>query len=361
MRIVVTGATGNIGTAVLRRLGADGHELTGVARRLPDPDGEADDLGVDWQRVDWRSIDLTADTAVSGLTEAFRGADAVVHLAWGFQPSHDLRQLAELGVGGTHRVLAAITAAGVPHLVHLSSLGVYSPKHDDAPVDESWPTDGVPTSPYSRHKVAAERLLDEHEADGPGTLVTRLRPGIVGQAAASSAQMRYGLPGIVPAGLLRLLPVLPLDRSLRVSMVHAGDVADAVARVLDQRAVGAFNLAADPPITTDRIAEALGARPVHVPSGVLHWLAWLSWRAHLQPIDGGWLDMAFALPLLDSGRARRELGWAPTKDAVEVLHEVVENMRRHTAGPTPVLRERTVPQALKDFATRGPVDERDRP
>lgn len=150
MRIAVTGASGNIGTAVRRRLAADDHELIGLARRPPSPSGG--------DPVRWTSVDLTQDAAVSELTEAFRGADAVVHLAWGFQPSHDLAYLESLGVGGTRRVLEAVAAAGVPHLVHVSSVGAYSPKRDDEPVDESWPTEGIPTSRYSVHKAAAERL-----------------------------------------------------------------------------------------------------------------------------------------------------------------------------------------------------------
>ena len=104
-------------------------------------------------------------------------------------PSGDY--LAELGVGGTGRVLDAVTDAGVPHLVHMSSVGAYSPKRDDSPVDET----GRPTacrSMYSRHKVAAERLLDLLEGDAPETVVARIRPGIVGQRNAGSALLRYG-------------------------------------------------------------------------------------------------------------------------------------------------------------------------
>ncbi|HJR37540.1 MAG TPA: NAD-dependent epimerase/dehydratase family protein [Nocardioidaceae bacterium] len=358
MRIAVTGATGNIGTALLRRLVRDGgHQIVGLARRLPD-DPEVAPGG---KSVEWQSVDLTDDDSVRRLTEAFRGADAVVHLAWGFQPSHDLKYLEELGVGGTGRVLEAVTTSAVPHLVHMSSVGAYSPKSDDAHVDESWPTGGVRTSRYSVHKAAAERLLDQHEAAGYGTLISRMRPGIVGQRTAGSALLRYGVPAIVPSAVLDHIPVLPLDRGLRIPMVHADDVADAIVRELERKVGGAFNLSAEPPITTDRIAEVLGARPIHVPSRVVRAAMSAAWHARLQQVDTGWLDMGFALPLLDCSRASRELGWSPRVDAVTVLREVIDGMRETAAARTPVLRHRSVPRALRDFVRRGPVGERDRP
>lgn len=354
MRIVVTGATGNIGTAVLRRLARDDHELVGLARRVPDGPVASG------RPVAWRLADLTR-VHPDDLADAFRGADAVVHLAWGFQPSHDLDYLRELGVGGTQRVVDAVGAAGVPHLVHMSSLGTYAPRRDDTPVDESWPSDGVPTSRYSRHKAAAERILDDVEADETVKTVTRLRPGVVGQRSAGSALLRYGVPGIVPARALNWLPVLPLDRGLRISIVHSDDVADAVARVLDQGACGAFNLAAASPLTAADIADALGAPLVHVPSGVLRYAVSAGWNLRLQQLDTGWVDMAFALPLLDSTRARTELGWLPTTDAAGVIREVIEGMRTAAAGPTEALRRRTVSGTVGDALRRGPVARRARP
>jgi UDP-glucose 4-epimerase len=358
MRIAVTGATGNIGSALLRRIISDGgHSIVGLARRLPDEPSQALGGGA----VEWRSVDLTEEAASGALTEAFRGAEAVVHLAWGFQPSHDLRYLEQLGVDGTRRVLQAVTDSAVPHLVHMSSVGAYSPKSDDAPVDETWPTGGVRSSRYSVHKAAAERLLDEYEAAGHGTLISRMRPGIVGQRAAGSALLRYGVPAIVPSKALDHVPVLPLDRRLQIPMVHADDVADAIMRELKRRAGGPFNLAAEPPITTDRIAEVLNARPIHVPSPILRAAMSAAWHARLQQVDTGWLDMGFALPLLDCSRAYRELDWSPSFDAMTVLREVIEGMREGASARTPVLRPRTVPRALLDLVRRGPVGERDRP
>jgi UDP-glucose 4-epimerase len=355
MKIVITGATGNIGTALVRALSAEGqHQLTGLARRPPE-------RSATHSAVRWQSVDLTREASSADLRAAFRGADAVVHLAWGFQPSHDIAYLEELGVGGTRRVVAAAVAEGVPHLVHMSSVGAYSPKVDDRPVDEDWPTGGVPGSPYSAHKSAAERLLDAHGATGQSPRVTRMRPGIVGQREAGSALLRYGVPGFVPAKALGMLPVLPLDRALAIPMVHADDVADAIVRALQRQAYGAFNLAAEPAIRPHHIGAALDARVVHVPSRVLRAAMNATWHAHVQKLDPGWLDLGMAVPLMDTGRAADVLGWSPAVDAGEVLVETVAGLLTASSGSTAVLRPRTMLGAMRDLVRRGPITRRPRP
>jgi nucleoside-diphosphate-sugar epimerase len=355
VRIVVTGASGNVGSALLRRLvGSGRHDVLGIARRIPDAVEPFD-------AVDWRSIDLTDSAATGELVQAFEGADAVVHLAWGFQPSHDLAFLEELGVGGTRRVLDAVAGADVPHLVHMSSVGAYSPKQDDEPVGETWPTGGVPSSPYSRHKATAERLLDSHEQAHPGRLVTRLRPGIVGQRSAGSALLRYAVPGVVPARVIGHVPVLPLDRRLTIPMVHSDDVADAVERVVEGRVPGPFNLAADPPVTTAAIAGVLGARLVHVPAPVLRVALTLAWKARVEQLDPGWLDLGFAVPLMDTSKASVELGWVAKVNALSVLEEVVSGMRDSASDATPVLRPRSVQSQVLGALKDGPVSYRREP
>src|ERR671933_523220 len=283
MRIVVTGLSGNVGTALLRRLGAEGgHEITGICRRPPE--------GEPYQLARWVALDLAQEGAEQRLREVFAGADAVVNLAWGFQPSHVTDYLDRVGVGGTAAVLAAADAAGVAHLVHISSLGAYSPGPSPAPsgtdaegrpvrVDEAWPADGIESLAYSKEKAAAERLLDEYEKNGPGRLViTRMRPALVVQGDAGSAILRYGLPAFLPSSVLRLVKVLPLDPSLVLQAVHTPDVSDAIARALERRVGGAFNLAADPPLAASDIADALGAVMVPVPRQVLRTLVAASWR-----------------------------------------------------------------------------------
>lgn len=354
MRIVVTGASGNVGSALLRVLTRDQqHDVVGVVRRT-----DAQPVGVG--TVEWVQADL-AESCGPRLTEAFRGADAVVHLVWGFQPSHDVAYLERLGVGGTRQVAEAVAAAGVPHLVHQSSIGAYSPGVGPGLVSEDYPTDGIPGSPYSAHKVAAERFLDVFEAENPDIVVTRTRPGIVGQRSAGSALLRYGLPALAPALVLRALPLLPLDRRLAIPMVHADDLADAFLRVLTQRAGGAFNLAAPTPVTVEHVAAALGARHLQVPAGVVRRAAELSWRAHLQPVDPGWLDLAYGVPLLDTTRARDQLGWEARTDAPDVLDEVVAGMRSRALDESPPLRRRTVARSLARALRAGPVSRRREP
>jgi nucleoside-diphosphate-sugar epimerase len=358
VRIVVTGLSGNLGTALLRRL-ADGgaeHDLLGVCRRPPAPREPYD-------RARWAALDLASPTAAAALRPLLDGVDAVVHLAWLFQPSHDVGYLERTGVGGTRAVLQACVEAGVPHLVHVSSLGVYSPGPSDVAgprVSENWPRDGIASHAYSLHKAWAERVLDDHPADR-APIVTRLRPALVLQRRAAGALLRYGVPGWVPAAALRLLPVLPLDRALVVQAVHADDVAAAVDAALARRPGGAFNLAAEPPITADDLASAFGARLLPVPRPLLRALVALTWHARLQPLDPGWLDLAFTTPLMDSGRARRDLDWAPAVGSLDALRELVAALTSAAGDDaSPVLRRRTVPGAARDLIRRGPVGTRPR-
>jgi nucleoside-diphosphate-sugar epimerase len=349
MRILVTGASGNVGTALLKRLVPAGHEVVGLARRVPAPVGP-------YAGVSWAAVDLTSPTATDRVADLARGADAVVHLAWGFQPTHDPAYLLRLDVGGTGAVVDAALEAGVPHVVHMSSVGAYSARTRDVPVTESWPVAGIPSLPYSQHKAAAESLLDDVERRyGSAVTVARVRPSLIGQRAAGSALLRYTVPSLLPGAALRWLPVLPLDRSLAVQLLHADDVADAVVRILDQRAQGAYNLASDEVLRVPEIAAALGARPVHVPYRALRAAASVTWQARLQPVSPGWLDLAYSAPLLDSGRARSQLGWMPTRTAPSVLAEVLDGMRHSSGTASQVLRpSRWIDSAVR-LVRKGPV------
>ncbi len=329
MRVVVVGATGNVGTSLLDALAADDsvESVLGVSRRLPQ-------LTV--PKVQWAVADVSADD----LEPHFRGADAVVHLAWLIQPSRRLDVLEATNVHGSRRVFEAAAAAGVPTLVYASSVGAYShgPK-DRAGVDESWPTDGIPSSFYARHKAAVERLLDAFEADHPHVRVVRLRPGLIFKRNAASGIHRLFLGPLVPGRLLRpsLLPAVPRTDRLVFQAVHTADVAEAYRLALHADVRGAFNIAADPVLDGDELARIVGAKAVPVPPAVLRAAADLSWRARLQPTPPGWVDLAFSVPVLNTGRARRELGWAPRHTSAEALLDLLGGFADAAQLPTPPL------------------------
>jgi UDP-glucose 4-epimerase len=354
MRIAITGASGNIGTALLRRLAADPdpYQVIGIARRVPD------DV-VPYDSVSWHSVDLAEPDAADRLAPALTGVDAVVHLAWGFQPSHNLDYLYRLAVGGTASVVKAAQAAGVRHLVHMSSVGAYSAAPRQR-VDESAARDGIESLAYSKHKAEAERLLDAYErrAGTSKMVITRLRPGFVVQPDAASALLRYGLPGYVPAKILALLPILPLDRKLSIPVVHSDDLADAIVRVIQRRPAGAFNFAGEPPLTRDDVAAALGARPVQLPAKVLSMLAGIGWHARLQALDPGWIDLAFSVPLLNTTRARTELDWTPAVDTRAALSMTIEAMKNRQGMDSPVLRVRSGVDQLRKLLSSGPLGNR---
>jgi nucleoside-diphosphate-sugar epimerase len=342
----VVGASGNVGTALLRRL-ADApavDETVGVSRRPP-PDTPP-------YRTRWAARDIGG--SVNDLVEVFRGADAVVHLAWQIQPSQQPETLRRSNVIGSRNVADAVVRAGVPALVYASSVGVYSParsKHDR--VDERYPRDGVPGSLYSRQKAVVERLLDRVERDNPSLRVVRLRPGLIFQHDAGGQITRYFLGPLAPVSLLRWrrVPVLPLPRNLRVQCVHAADVADAYARAITSDARVAFNVATEPVLDPATIARALGGRPVPVPSSLLTWAAATTWITRLQPTDPGWVWLGMKAPLMDASRARTELGWAPRFDAVTALTDLIDGMAAGAGTGSPALRPRAaVPDRLAELA-----------
>jgi UDP-glucose 4-epimerase len=330
VRVVVTGATGNVGTSVLRSLSLHGDiaEIVGIARRLP---------ALEVPKTEW----LVADIVRDDLVDLFKGADVVVHLAWAIQPSRDEATLHAVNVDGSARVFDAVARAKVPALVYASSVGAYSPGPKDEPgVAESWPTNGIPTSFYARHKAAVERLLDRFEQEHPETRCVRLRPGLIFKTGAASEQRRYFAGPLVPTFLMhpRFIPVVPDTPRLRFQAVHADDVAQAycLAAVNDD-ARGAYNVAAEPVLDPDRLAQLLGARKLPVPPQLLRGAAALTWRLRLQPSPEGWVDMAFGVPVMNTSRIRDELGWQPRKTAGEALLELLHGMRKQDGADTPPL------------------------
>ncbi|HEX8868495.1 MAG TPA: NAD-dependent epimerase/dehydratase family protein [Lentzea sp.] len=285
MRIVVTGGSGNVGTALRRHI-------------------DFEDAGVDVR-------------ALSSLSDAVRGADVVVHLAWAVKPTDH-----QTNVDGSEHVLAACIKEEVGHLICASSVAAYAPAARYERVDESWPVTGIPGSTYSAHKVRLEEMISRYPL--PCTVI---RPCGIAQASAAQQLRRWLLSPWLSPRLLPYLP-MPLWNGLRLQLVHSDDVARAIVEIARRRALGAFNLAAEPVLTAPMIADLVGAGRLPVPYPVIEKLAGATARIGLQPLTPEWVRMADQAPLVRATRAHQDLEWWPEHNARDVLSEVVTAMGR---------------------------------
>ncbi|MFD7258257.1 NAD-dependent epimerase/dehydratase family protein [Streptomyces sp. NPDC059874] len=347
LRVVVVGGTGNVGTSVVRALAEDPAvgSVTGLARRVPD-----------WRprKTSWRAADIEPGGA--DLVPLFVGADAVIHLAWKFQPTHHPAETWHTNVLGGIRVFEAVAAAGVPVLVYASSVGAYSPGPKDRTVDESWPTHGWPQAAYTREKAYLERVLDVYERDHPEIRVVRMRPGFLFKRASASEQRRIFAGRLLPGSLVRpgLIPAVPDLPGLRFQALHTDDAAAAYRAAVLLPVRGAFNLAAEPPLDAALLARTLRARSLRMPAEPVRAALAAAWRLHLVPASPDLFDAVLRLPLMDSARARRELSWRPEHSSVGAVEEFLAGLRSGAGMATAPLApdRRGRPSALSLLTAR---------
>jgi UDP-glucose 4-epimerase len=328
MKVVVVGATGNVGTSVVEALAADPAvtEIVGVSRRTPSL----------WQPAKTRFE--AAEVRSPEIAQHLQGADAVVLLAWAFQPTHRPLETWDINVLGSINALEAAAEAGVATVVYASSLAAYSPgpgRH----VDESWPTHSTPTAAYGREKAYLERYLDAYELRHPEIRVVRMRTCFIFKRSSASEQRRIFAGPLVPRALLRpgRLPVVPLPAGLRFQAMHGDDAGEAYRLALLSDARGAYNVAADPIIDGEGIGKLLEARAVQLPKQAVSAAMASAWRLRLIPADESLLKLFLSLPTLDASRIRTELGWEPRHSGTDALREVMEAMAEGEGGPTPPL------------------------
>ena len=344
MRVVITGATGNIGTSVIERLAEEDAvtEIVGVARRRP----------TEWSPPKTRWV--SADVATDDLSEAVRGADALIHLAWIFQPTHRPLATWKNNVLGSIRVFEAAASAGVRALIHASSIAAYSGRRGDGRVTEDWPTHSLPTAAYGREKAYLERVLDTIERDHRELRVVRMRTAFIFQRSSAEEQRRIFLGPLVPTSQLRpgMVPLVPDMPGLQLQALHASDAAEAYRLALVNDVRGAFNIAAEPVLDAAALAELLGARIVKIPAWAPRAALSAAWRLRAVPVPPELFDLALLMPVLDTTRARTELGWEPKIDALDAVREVLEGMQEGAGGVTPPLAGNAGgPRRGKELAT----------
>jgi len=328
LTVAVTGPTGEIGRAFLGALerSSEVGRVLGMARRPFHPATQG------LQKVSYRRGDVLDRGAVADLV---KDADVVVHLAFIIMGGPE--ETSAVNMDGSRNVFEAAASAGVKRLVYASSVAAYGFHGDNPqPLTEEVPARGSAGHYYSAQKAEVETIL--HEAlSGSSTAAYVLRPCIVGGPDAPLlidslpyTQISERLPGPVLRlldGVPILKPVLP-DPGVPFQLVHHDDVASAMrAAVLGRGAPGIYNLAGAGQLTVKQLAEELGWYSIPVPELAIDVVAEMVGRLGFLPAQAQWVA-AFREPvIMDTTKARRELRWRPTHDALQTLRETIAAAR----------------------------------
>jgi UDP-glucose 4-epimerase len=328
LNVAVTGPTGEIGKALMAELERRDEvgEVLGMARRAFDPAEEG------WRKVAYRRGDILDRGALAAL---FDGADVAVHLAFAIFGSRE--ETRKVNLEGTRNVFETAIRAGVQRLVYASSVAAYGfHPENPQPLTEDVPARGSDSFYYSAQKAELEDLLDELLL-GSGVEAYVFRPCVVAGPRATMLveqtvdAVRIGDPvPLLRKGLEKLpllTPVLP-DPGVPIQLVHHDDVARAMAAAIGgDGPPGVYNLAGEGEVQISDVARALGWRSVPLPSPAVS--VGTAAARHLT-FTSPRLEWATALDtpvLMDTAKARRELGWEPRCDAEETLAQTVLGAR----------------------------------
>jgi nucleoside-diphosphate-sugar epimerase len=321
LTVAVTGPTGEIGMSAVDALEADPRvkRVLGMARRPFDPAAHG------WTKTEYRQGDILDRDSVNDLV---KDADVVVHLAYILFGSRE--ESRQVNLEGTRNVFEATVAASrARRLVYTSSVAAYGYHADNpVPLTEDAPTRGSEEHYYSAQKAECEELLHE-VTDGTDLEVYVLRPCIVAgpRATALADSMPWRavsdkLPQAVrsvAAAVPGLKPVLP-DPGLPLQLVHHDDVAAAIAAAaVGEGKPGAYNIAADDTVSFTELAKALGAYAVPVPHAAVVAAVRAMNALPLLPAQAEWLNAVRTPMVMDIGRARDELGFAPKYSSADTL------------------------------------------
>jgi nucleoside-diphosphate-sugar epimerase len=321
LTVAVTGPTGTFGSGLVPLLQDEPRveRVLGLARRPFDPAERG------WTKMTYRRGDVRdPDT----LREAFAGADVVVHLAFLITGNASRETTRAINVEGTLNVFRAAAEAGAHRFVYASSIAAYG-FHRDNPIGmtEDWPVRPAARLFYAQEKAEVEELLAAEAAEHPELALYLLRPPVV--LGPNTLGAKDLLPGpLAPLGRRiaeaanRRLPVpVPLVvPTMPVQFVHEDDVGRALLLcVLGAGPPGPYNIAGDGVLTAVDVAREYGALPIPVPAAPAELAARAISRLPFLPPAAEWVE-AFSHPaIMDTTKAREQLGWRPRYSGLEAL------------------------------------------
>jgi nucleoside-diphosphate-sugar epimerase len=332
LTVAITGPTGDIGRALVRALERSPSigEIRGMARRPIDPE-------YGFRTLEYRQGDVLNRDDVERFVE---GADVVVHLAFIILGSHD--ETRAINLEGSRNVFEAAIACGAQRLVYASSVAAYGFYPDNPqPLTEDVPPRGTDSFYYSAQKAELERLLADFTS-GVDIDTYVFRPCIVAGPDAllmvdniPYVRMAGSLPGAARRlfdGLPLLKPVIP-DPGVTYQLVHHDDVATAIrAAIQGKGEAGIYNLAATGELTLSDLASEMGYYAIPVPELAIDATAQIASRLPFMPPEADWIHALRVPTIMDTTKARRQLGWKPKHTGRDALREMVAALRAERRG-----------------------------
>jgi len=330
LTVAVTGPTGTFGFGLVPLLEAEPRvgRMVGIARRPFDPSEHG------WTTMEYRRGDVRDPDA---LREAFAGSDVVVHLAFMITGTASAQTIRAINVDGTLNAFRAARDAGAGRFVYASSVAAYG-FHRDNPVGmrEDWPVRPAVRLFYAQEKAELEQLLQDEARAGPGPALYLVRPPIVLGPHVIGAKM--AVPGPVATAGRRVLDTLArlpvpfptVAPDTKLQFIHEDDVGLALLKcVLGDGPPGAYNIAGDGVVTGADVARELGLAPVPIPAGAVYAAARTASslpKLPFAPPAADWIEAVSHPAIVDTSKAKRELGWHPRYTGLEALRDTLRRV-----------------------------------
>ena len=323
-RSLLTGATGFVGAAVLRRLQTAGHCVRALVRKNS-PRGNLAGLEVECVEGDLRDA--------ASVARAMAGIDAVFHVAADYRLwARDPGEIRRSNLEGTRHVMEAALRAGVKRVVYTSSVATLAPRADGSPADETVSiAESAAIGAYKQSKVAAEALVRRMVAEQglPAVIVNPstpigprdIKPTPTGRIIVEAASGR--MPGYVDTAL---------------NLVHVDDVAAGHLAAFERGRIGELYILGGENVALARmlaeIARIAGRRPprLNIPRRAVYPIAFfaeaaarITGREPFVTLDG--VRMAAHRMVFSSAKAERELGYK-SRPYGEALGEAVAWFRQ---------------------------------
>ncbi|SFR50882.1 SDR family oxidoreductase [Litoreibacter janthinus] len=300
-RILITGAAGAVGQALMQELAGTGHEVIATDLRRPTlPDG-----------VRFEVLDVTTDAPdhVIGAVKP----DTVVHLASIVSPPKNSTREFEydVDVNGSRAVIGACVTHGVGRIVVTSSGAAYGYHADNAvPLTETDPIRGNEAFPYSHHKRLVEEMLAEARRDHPELQQVILRVGTV---------LGAGVENQITA--LFRSPKLLMLRGYESPFVFiwTKDLARILLRAATNGPAGIFNVAGDGALGLPDLAKAMGKPLRQLPAWLIEAALRVAKPLGLARYGPEQVRFLKYRPVLDNTALKQDFGYTPELTSAEVF------------------------------------------